>query len=134
MPITTVALWQGAVDGLLGFIDQVGQKAVLQTRRILPPLAGSVDQRIIFDDFLIVEKMAFDSSSGVKTFDSIGIERNKDFDAFFEYTPNITTELTVLFQGNRYEILTVENIGAINGIIQLELQLMGSASKEASKS
>ncbi len=134
MPVVTVSLWQSAVDGILTFIDLAGQQAELQTRELLPPLGGSVDQRIDFTTFAVIEKMAFDSKTGKTTFAGVGIERKLNDEAFFEWIPNVTTELFVLFQNNRYEILNVDDIGELNGILKLDLQLTGEEIKEASKS
>ena len=133
MPTVTVSLWQSAVDGLLEFVDEVGQQAELQTRTILPPTANSVDQRITFTTFAAIAKMAFTNISGVSVFDSVGVERVLNNEAYFAYIPNVTSELFVLFQGKRYDVITVTDIGEINGILKLQLEMTGSSTKEASK-
>jgi len=137
MAEVTVPLWQGLVDGIInGIIKPFGQPAVLQTRRILPPSAGSVDSRLLFETFAEIDKVAFDTKAGQTTFNNVGVERSKSVDAFLEYIPNVTSELYLLFTNSntRYEILNVEDIGLINGVIKLELELMGSATKPAAES
>lgn len=133
MPTVTVSLWQSAVDGLLEFIDEVGQSAEIQTRTILPPTANSVDQRINFTTFAVIEKMAFTNLSGVSLFDSVGVERILNNEAYFAYISDVTSEMFVLFQGKRYDIVTITDIGEIHGILKLQLEMTGSDTKEASK-
>ncbi|MCH9735865.1 MAG: hypothetical protein K0U78_15155 [Actinomycetia bacterium] len=133
MPITTVSLWQDAVDGILSFVDQVGQEAVVQNVTLRAPKAGSTESRRTFETFVRVEKMAFDTESGSTTFDGVGVERIFEVTAFMAYVPGINSEQMILFQGKRYKILNVEDIGLINGVLSLQLALSGDEDKKASK-
>lgn len=133
-PIVTVSVWQSAVDGILQFVSQVGQFAEIQSKTILPPLANSMEQRVVFSTVLEIQKMAFVTQNGETTFDSVGVEQILDCVAYCEWTnsPQITAENYVLFSGNRYKILSVENIGKLNGIFKIMLKLSGAESKGGS--
>lgn len=133
MPIATVSTWQGAVDGLLAFVDTVGQQAEIKTRRIAPPTANSFEQRLIFDSFLVVPKMAFVTANGKTAFDKVGTEVTIDSFGYMYFTPNITSEMYIFFQGSIYEIISVEDIGNINGIIKLTLKFNGSDTKKGAE-
>ncbi len=134
MATTTVSLWQSAVDGILGFIDQTGQEAVIQNVDLRAPKAGSTESRRIFETFATVSKMAFDTESGSTTFDGVGVERVFETTAYMDYIEGVTSEQMILFQGRRYKILNVEDIGLIHGILSLQLALFGDEDKNASKS
>lgn len=133
MPTVTVSLWQSAVDGILQFIDQIGQEAVIQDVELGSPKAGSTKSRRVFKTFATVTKMAFDTSSGSTTFDGVGVERVFETTAYMEYQDGITSEQVILFQGKRYNILNVEDIGLIHGVLSFRLSLLGDENKEASK-
>lgn len=130
----TVKVWKSAVKDLLKFIDEVGQYAEIQTRKIVAPSANSEGNKIVYTTVFKIDKMAFTTPDGKTTFDSVGVERRMTEIGYLEYESEITSEMSVLFQGNRLDILNVNDIGDLNGILKLELQNNGSASKEASKS
>lgn len=131
-----VAIWQDVIDSLNVMIDELGQECELQTRRVTAPTLSKVDYREVFTKFATI-KLAIDSSSGTsqgnKTFDSVGVDTVKTHDGYFEFIENVTDELWLLYKSNRYKIVTVEDIGELNGIIKLELNFKGSDSKGASK-
>jgi len=133
MPTVTVSLWQSAVDGILDFVDQTGQEAKIQNVTLKAPKAGSTKSRRIFETFETIEKMAFDTEVGSTIFDGIGTERNFEVTAYMAYIDGITSEQMILFQNRRYEIITVEDIGLIHGVLVLTLSLLGDDDKEASK-
>lgn len=133
MGTVTVSLWQSTVDGLLKFVNQTGQEAVIQNVDLRAPKAGSTKSRRVFETFATVPKMAFDTESGSTTFDGVGTERVFETTAYMEYQDGITSEQTVLFQEKRYKIINVEDIGLIKGILSLQLSLLGSEDKNASK-
>lgn len=134
MSVVSVPLWQGAVDGILDFINQVGQEAVIQNVDLRAPKAGSTKSRRVFETFATVPKMAFDTDSGSTTFDGVGTERVFETTAYMEYQDGITSEQIVLFNGKKYNILNVEDIGLIQGVLSLELSLLGDEDKKASLS
>ncbi len=133
MPTVTVSLWQSAVDGILKFVDQTGQEAVIQNVSLRAPKAGSTKSRRVFETFANIEKMAFDTEVGSTIFDGVGTERNFEVTAYMEYIDGVTSEQMILFQDRRYKIITVEDIGLIHGILSLTLSLFGDDDKEASK-
>lgn len=133
MPTVTVSLWQSAVDDLLGFVDNVGQYAEIQSKTLLPPAANTLEQRLKFTTIHQIDKMAFVSKNGATTFDSVGVETVVDSFAYMAFIPNITSEMYVLFDDSRYRIVSVEDIGKINGIYKLTLQLSGFELKAAAK-
>lgn len=134
MPIVTVEFWQETVDGLLEFIDQVGQEATIQNVELRAPKAGKTQSIRIFSTFLVVDKMAFDTETGSTIFDGVGVERNYEVTAYMEWTSGVTSQQMILFQNRRYKIITVEDVGLINGILSLKLSLFGDDDKEASQS
>lgn len=134
MAVVTVQNWQAAVDGIVKFIDLVGQEAVIQTVSTVAPSAGSVDPTRSFVTFKTVEKMALDTKQGQTTFDSVNSERVFDLIGYMEFFPNVTSEMFLLFQGNRFKIVSVEDVGKINGVLILKLEEFGSESKAASQS
>ncbi len=134
MPTVTVSLWQSAVDGILGFVDQTGQEAVIQNVDLRAPKAGSTKSRRIFETFATVSKMAFDTESGSTTFDGVGTERVFETTAYMAYIEGVTSEQMILFQERRYKILNVEDIGLIHGVLSLQLALFGEEDKDESKS
>jgi len=134
MGTVTVGVWQDAIDGLIEFIELVGQEATIQIVTTRAPSAGSVDPTRNFETFKLVEKMAFDTKTGQTTFDEVNNERVFNVTAYIEYIANVTSEMFVLFQERRFKIISVEDIGKINGIQALRLEETGSESKEASQS
>lgn len=134
MGTVTVDVWQETVDGIIEFIEQVGQAATIQIVNTLAPAAGSVDPVRQFVTFKDVEKMAFDTKTGQTTFDEVNTERVFNVTAYMEYIPNVTAEMFILFQERRFKIISVEDIGKINGILALRLEETGSENKEASQS
>lgn len=134
MPTVTVSLWQDAVDGILGFVDQIGQEAVIQNVDLRAPKAGSTKSRRIFETFATVSKMAFDTEIGSTTFDGVGTERIFETTAYMAYIEGVTSEQMILFQNRRYKIINVEDIGLIHGVLALQLALFGDEDKNASKS
>ena len=47
MPTVTVSLWQSAVDGILKFVKQTGQQAVIQNVSLRAPKAGSTTDELL---------------------------------------------------------------------------------------
>jgi hypothetical protein len=131
MATVTVPIWQNLVDGIVRFLEDVGQEAELQTRNLKAPEQNEVDSRIEFTTFAIIRKMAFDTEAGKTTFDGVDREQVFSDTAFIEYIPNVTAELFVLFQGKRFRIISVEDIGEIHGILSLKLTELGDATKAA---
>lgn len=134
MATVTVSLWQNLVDGIVSFLEQVGQEAELQTRNLQPPAQNEVDSRIEFTTFAVVKRMAFDTEAGKTTFDGVDTERVFSDTAYMDYIPNVTSELFVLFQGKRFKIISVEDIGEINGILELKLSQLGDSTKATTDS
>ena len=134
MATVTVDIWQDTVDGLVQFIELIGQEAIIQVVTTKSPSAGSVDVLRAFETFQVVEKMAMDTKTGQTTFDSVNSERVYNVTAYMEYIPNVTSEMFLLFQNRRFKIINVEDIGKINGVLSLRLEETGSDSKEASQS
>lgn len=134
MAKTTVKLWQSAVDGILKFIGQTGQKAVIQNVDIRPPKAGGTSSRRVFETFAVIQKMAFDTEIGSTTFDGVGVERVFETTAYMDYIEGVTAEQMILFQSKRYKIINVEDIGLIHGVLSLQVALFGDEDKEASQS
>lgn len=130
----TVSLWEGAVEGILEFIDLVGQEAIIKNIDLKAPKAGSTKSRRVFETFLDVPKMAFDTESGSTTFDGVGTERVFEVTAYMEYASGVSSEQFVFFQDKIYKIIDAEDIGLINGVLSLKLALHGNEEKEASKS
>lgn len=132
MAIATVPLWQSAVNGIINFIEQTGQQALIQDVVLNAPKAGSTKSTRSFSTFVTVEKMAFSTKSGATTFDGVGTERVYELTGYMEYISGVNSEQVVLFDGDRFEIISVEDIGKIKGVLKLRLALLGDSSKEAS--
>lgn len=133
MARVTVSIWQSAVDGIVKFINQAGQEATIQNVDLRAPKAGSTKSRRIFETFAVVSKMAFDTEIGSTTFDGVGVERVFETTAYLDFIDGVTSEQMILFQGKRYNILNVEDIGLIHGVLALQLSLFGDENEEASK-
>ena len=129
MATSTVVNWQSLVDGIVNFLEVVGQQAELQIRSLQSPKQNEVDSEIEFTTFKIIEKMAFDTEAGKTTFDGVDTEQIFSDTAYMEYIPNVTSELFVLFQGKRFKIISVEDVGEIHGILSLQLTQTGDSEK-----
>lgn len=126
-----VQIWQATIDSLNVMIDEYGQEAVLQTRTLTAPNQAGVDYKETFTTFAEITLAIDTLSSGVKVFDSTGVETVKTHDGYFEFVEGITSELWLLYKSNRYKIISVEDIGELNGILKLSLNFKGST--EAAK-
>jgi len=133
MVTSNVSDWQDVIDGSIELIELWGQAAELQTRAIKNPTLNTTD----FDEtFTKVQDiiLAFDTDdNGKTTFDSVGIEQAKTHEGYFEYVSGVTSEYFILYNNRRFKIISIENIGELNGIYKVNLVELGSTSKEASK-
>ena len=132
MAISNVSIWQTAINGFVDLIEQFGQSAELQTRSIN---TSSIDSDFdeVFVKFADVT-IAFDTDGNGKTiFDSVGVEDSITGEGYIEYSSGVTTELWLLYNSRRIKIISVENIGELNGILKLTLQEKGDSSLESTK-
>jgi len=133
MPVVTVPEWQELVDDMLLMIEELGQDAIFQTRELMPQESADIESDIEFSEYATI-KVAFDTDSGKTTFDNVSVERTYSHTGYMEYDENITSEMFVLFQNKRLKIISIEDIGAINGVLELRMSELGDESMQASKS
>lgn len=135
MATSNVSDWQDAIDSALELIEEWGQNAELQTRDIKNPTLNSVDYDETFTKVSDVIIAIDTENVGTKTFDGIGVadERQTSVSFYLEWINGITSENFILYSGRRFEIVSVDNIGELNGVAKLNVLERGLSSKEASK-
>ncbi len=133
MATSNVAIWQSAIDGLNKFIVEAGQDMEIQTRSLKEPNIGSVD---FGETFVLKAEIigAVDTKNKGRTiFDGSSVERVVSHTIYFEFIEGITAEDWVLYDNRRFDILDVEDIGELNGIIKLDCNERGTIDNEANK-
>lgn len=133
MAVSNVALWQSAVDGLNAFILEVGQPMELQTRSIKAPNFGSVDFSQDFQQKVPFIGAIDTGQIGKTTFDGTSIEQRITHIIYLEFIENVTAEDWVLYDNRRFDIINVEDVGELNGILKLECNERGTISNSANE-
>jgi len=113
----------------------LNQLISIQNRTIKPPTVGSVDFSVIFEDQAINDDQssvfqegqvwAFISTTGGKTvFDGVN-ERVVTHEIRLRYIEGLTAEAWVLYEGGRYDIVTVEDIDEAHDYMKLKCNFRG---------
>lgn len=133
MALSNVGLWQNAINNLVRVIERFGQPMELQTRSAQAPRNGSTDLTLNFTkkfDFI----GAIDTGNKGKTiFDGSSTEQVVSQIIYLEYRDDVTAEDWILYNNRRLDILDVENIGELNGILKLTCNERGTDANEANK-
>lgn len=133
MAISNVEEWQDVIDDLVELIEEFGQDMILQERNLKAPNLGSVDFDLEFtkkSDFI----GAIDTKQSGKTiFDGSATEQVISQIIYMEYMDGVTSENWILYNNRRIDIIDVENIGELNGVLKLACAEKGTVDNEANK-
>jgi len=111
-------------------LAKCGQNITFQDRNIKPPVFGSVDAGLIFDNDNTV-KAIVKTERGNTLFDGVSIDQVITHKITLAFISGITAETWILFNGRRLDILDVENCGEQDKVLILLCNDRGT--KEASK-
>ncbi len=132
MATSTVSIWQNTINSLVELIELFGQSIELQTRDIAPLKSGNIDPDVTFVTFDTVLG-AFDTKSGQVMFDGVSIDDSKEQIIYIEYNENVTSSTWILYNNQRLDIKSVQDIGSLNGIMEIKYVNRGSADDKASQ-
>lgn len=117
-------------------LAKYGKVITLQNRNIAASNTGLVDFNEVFSDDLIVRAIV-QTPRGKTIFDGVSVDQVITHKMCIEFVEGVTSETTseawVLYDGNRYDIIDVENCGEQDVLLILRCNIRGLASKEASK-
>jgi head-tail adaptor len=105
----------------------------IHSRAIATPtniLGAGVDYGESFT-FLYKRRSMVAPIKGQVIFDGVVTEKIPTHNFFIRYTPGITAENWIVFDGGRYDIINVLNIDQNSNFLQLEARLRGDSSKQA---
>lgn len=113
----------------------LNQLIQLQNRAIAAPQQGGVDFTEVFQDKPINtdeaspynegDVWAFIETTGGKTiFDGVN-DRVVSHDIYLRFVDGVTAETWVVYNGNRYDVVTVENLDEANEYLRLRCNLRG---------
>ncbi len=106
----------------------------LQTRNIRGAVGGGVDFTEEFTTKLDFIGAIDTDNKGKAIFDGSGIEVEVTQIIYLEFpTVEVTVDDWVLYDNRRFDILAVENIGELNGILKLECNERGTANNLSSQ-
>lgn len=103
----------------------------LQTRTIEPPSMGSVDFTEVFTTLTDIPAM-IETKKGVMVFNGINTVQTNTVDFTIRFIAGITFENWVEYKGNKYKILSVDNIDLRDEWYRIHCDLTGDATLVAS--
>ena len=111
-------------------LAKCGQTITLQNRDIVPPKFGSADFDEAFSGDTVVTAI-IQTERGKVIFDGVGTDNPITHKFCLEWVSGVTAETWILFGGNRYDIIDVEDCGEQN--ICLVLRCTERGTGEAAK-
>lgn len=115
-------------------IGDLDRMIILENRAIQSPKDG-VDYTELFTDKPIDDSplspgevwSMIETSSGATVFDGTNIERVYTHRFYIRWIPDVTSETWILFDGDRYEIINVEDLDARREFLLLKATLRGTS-------
>lgn len=92
-------------------LARCGKLITLQNRDIAPPDFGSPDFDETFTNTLEDVRAILQTKRGKVLFDGVSIDQNVTHRICLEFVAGVTSETWVLYNGRRFDILDVENVG-----------------------
>jgi SPP1 family predicted phage head-tail adaptor len=103
------------------------RQIVIQMRSITPPTADGID----YDEAFVVKQSFWamiETASGETVFDEANVERVVTHKFYIRYLEGLTFESWVLYNGKRYQIVDVQDLGERHQFYRLRCTLRGSES------
>lgn len=114
-------------------IGDMREKIQVQIRSITAPTTDGVDYGESFISLKTVWALV-ETTRGETIFDGTNVERDVTHRFYIRYLPDVTFEDWIIYKGNYYDIIDVENLQELNDFLLIRVNVRGTTSKEVNQS